>query len=238
MNNEKTLFEKLGQSIYERYTKNTFSRVLKSEIDIIVFHTFLLKNLADEKLSDESILYDTISKDDIFKLSLISGLPESNIQSKIESDFYNYRDKDKITFDIQAFIEKQLINTKLGSNEFLKDGKIRIVVANPVIKKIVINELVSQGSIPDFSFNRDIMSIGIFDVLELLNKKNADTNKNVIDAIDEYLKLNEANEVKEQIENSNASSPKQRCMKILEYLGKTAYEKTLEAVFAAMFKVQ
>ena len=46
------------------------------------------------------------------------------------------------------------------------------------------------------------------------------------------------NEVKEQIENSNASSPKQRCMKILEYLGKTAYEKALEAVFAAMFKVQ
>ncbi len=229
-------FEKLGKEIYELYTKDTFSKVLKSEIDIIVFHTFLMKNLDDNKISETgTICYEEIDKNDIYNLSLISGLKEAIIQSKIESDFYKFRDKKSKSFSLKVFIETQLSKTQSGPSEYIKEGKIRLFVANPVVKKQVINALVNQGSVPDFSFNKDIISIGLPDVLEILYGNNDSVKESLYDAIQK----NYPDTDKKQIEpQKSENSTKTICMNILKYMGKTAYEKCLEAAFTALFSMK
>lgn len=234
----KKLFEELGKTIYERYTENTFSKLLKSEIDIIVFHTFLLMNLKESQIKDDSVIYESINKDDIYRLSLASGLTESTIQTKLESDFYNYRDKNKNEFDLKDFIINQINNTKTGSDEVIKEGKIRLIVSNPVMKKQLVNALVSQGSVPDFSFNRDIISIGVLDVLEVLGKKDASVNNALNAAIENYANTKATEEEKKGLKNVKGTSPKEICKSLLLNVGQTVLSTCVEAATKAIFNIQ
>ena len=234
----KKLFEELGKTIYERYTENTFSKLLKSEIDIIVLHTFLLLNLKESQIKNGSILYDFINKDDIYRLSLASGLTESMIQKKIESDFYNYRDKNNYEFDLKDFINNQIKNTKICSDEFIKDGKIRLIVSNPVMKKQVVNALVIQGSVPDFSFNRDIISIGIIDVLDILGKKDDSVNNTLKSAIENYINSKATEDEKTHIKNVKGNTPKEICKSLLLNVGQTVLSTCVEAATKAIFNIQ
>lgn len=183
------LYEVLGKAIYESYTQGIFSKVLKSDTDIKVFHTFLLKNLDAKKILDDgSINYSAVNKDDFYRLSLASRLTESAVQSKFEADFYSYSGSGKTQdgFDLKELIQNQLNQTGVGANEFIKEGKVRLLVANPVVKKHLVNALAGQGFIPDYSFNRDIVSIGVIDVLRILGMTDDDINKNLFDAVIEY----------------------------------------------------
>lgn len=225
------LYEALGKAIYESYTQGIFSRVLKSDIDIKVFHTFLLKNLDAGMLSkDGSINYGAVDKDAIYRLSLASGLTESAVQSKLETDFYSYRDKsgDRVELDVRTFLETQFVG--------LREGKVRLLVANPVVKKQLVNTLAQKGSVPDYSFNRDIVSIDVLDLLLILGMSDKAANDSLLEAVAKYRKSPEAKNDRERLEKvSQGNSAKETVKNILEYMGKTAYEKFLDAAYEAMF---
>lgn len=225
------LYEALGKAIYESYTQGIFSKVLKSDTDIKVFHTFLLKNLDAGMLTkDGNINYGAVDKDAIYRLSLASGLTESAVQSKFETDFYSYRDRsgNGAELDVRAFLEKQFVG--------LREGKVRLLVANPVVKKQLINALARKGTVPDFSFNRDIVSIDVLDLLIILGMSDKAANDSLLEAVAKYRKSPEAENDREKLEKvSRGSSAKETVRNILEYMGKTAYEKFLDAAYGAMF---
>ena len=233
------LFKSLGEEIYNRYTQTIFARVSKPEIDGIVFHTFLLKNLDPTKITSNSIQYNAIDKDTVYRLSLAAGLTEETIQRKLEADFYAYRNKsdDNAEFGIRDFIESQLQSTKTGS-ESIKDGKVRLLVANPVVKKQFVNALSNLGFVPDYSFNRDIVSIGVLDVLAILGKDNDSANATLFEAARQYAEKSGEKTQEAFQKCQKGSSAKETVKSLVAYLGKTAYEKFLDAAFQAILRPQ
>lgn len=171
LDNQKNFINSLGEEIFNLYLNNGFSKVMKAQIDEKVFHTFLLTELSkiDDKkfIVNEEIDYDEISKNDIYKLSLASSLTESLIQSKIEKDFYAYH-KNNDSFDLKKFLTKQIQNSKLNKNDIIKDGKIRFIIKNSVLKKKVFNAFDERNIIIDFTFNKDLLVVNVLDVIDIL----------------------------------------------------------------------
>lgn len=237
--NDAALYEELGRKVYESYTKGVFAKVLKTDTDAQVFHIFLLMNLEQSKISEGNIRYDAVGKNDIFKLSLASGLTEGVVQSKLETDFYIYgKVGTDNRFDIQKFITNQLKSTRQGGGSLVKEGKIRLLVANPVVRKQLVNALAEQGSVPDYSFNRDILSIGVLDVLDIMDMNDGKMNNSLFDALQDYIGTSDNDKEKEELKTCKGKDVKETLSHIASYMGKTAYEKFLDAAFAKMFNLQ
>lgn len=183
---------------------------------------------------NEEIDYDEISKNDIYKLSLASSLTESLIQSKIEKDFYAYH-KNNDSFDLKKFLTKQIQNSKLNKNDIIKDGKIRFIIQNSVLKKKVSNAFNENNIIIDFTFNKDLLVVNVLDVIDILELDNNKNNELLQNSIKAYLPTeknkNLANEISEKLPEQN-SSIKETVINLIKYLGKSAYEKFLDLAFS------
>lgn len=236
------LYEALGKAIYESYTQGIFSKVLKSDTDIKVFHTFLLKNLDAKKILDDgSINYSAVNKDDFYRLSLASRLTESAVQSKFEADFYSYSGSGKTQdgFDLKELIQNQLNQTGVGANEFIKEGKVRLLVANPVVKKHLVNALAGHGFIPDYSFNRDIVSIGVIDVLRILGMTDSKINSTLFDAVIEYRNSLTKDTEKEKLKDFTKKDSTIETLKSLSLsVGSTVIAEVLLIVMKMIFGIQ
>lgn len=174
--------ENLGKLIYEAYTSNQFGKAYKTEIDKMVFHSFLLRNLPDickdEKNADgnsvvvvsgEDVMYLRLSKRAIYQLSLRARVKESTIQSMLEADFYNHQKDDKFyENELKRAVSNIVMSTKASAADLVKDGKVRVVVANPITKKMLMQKLNDIGAVGDYSFNRDIVSMSVADFLSLM----------------------------------------------------------------------
>lgn len=174
--------ENLGKMIYEAYTSNQFGKAYKAEIDKMVFHSFLLRNLPDicmgEKNADgnsvivvrgEDVMYLRLSKRAIYQLSLRARVKESTIQSMLEADFYNHQKDDKFyENELKRAVSNIVMSTKASAADLVKDGKVRVVVANPITKKMLMHKLNDIGAVGDYSFNRDIVSMSVADFLSLM----------------------------------------------------------------------
>lgn len=228
----------LGEEIYSLYLNNGFSKVMKAQIDEKVFHTFLISELS--KINQEKFIikkevnYDEIDKNAIYELSLASGLTEAVVQSKIEKDFYVHH-KDENSFDLKNFLISQLRNSKLNKNDFVKDGKIRFLIQNSVLKKKVINALNKEDTIVDFSFNKDLIVVNVFDVIDILQIDDERSKEILQKSVQEYLPKIENKKISEEMSEMKYSTVKETSVSIVKYLGKTAYEKFLDTAFSAMF---
>lgn len=233
-------YENLGKTIYEKYFENGFGKILKSEIDTIVFHSYLLGKT--EILSDKNqIDYNKINKNTIYNFSLETGLSESTIQSKIEADYYyqlrlNKGNKQtEEQFNLKEFIENQLKRKNQNDSEFVKEGKLKVFIANPILKKQFVNALSTAGGIPDFSFNKDIVSINVFDAIKILEISDEAVNKVILEKSKNYLVNQNDQKLKQIAEKTQGGTAKETVKNIITYMGKTAYEKFLDAAFAALF---
>lgn len=211
---------------------------MKAQIDEKVFHAFLIDEL--NKISkgkfilNDEVNYDAIDKNAVYELSLAAGLTESVVQSKIEKDFYAYH-KEKDSFNLRNFLISQIKNSKLNKNDFVKDGKIRFLVQNSVLKKKVINALNNEDTILDFSFNKDLIVVNVLDVIDIL-KIDDEQNKEILQkSLQEYLQNSENKKFAKEISEIKCTTTKETVAAVVKYLGKTAYEKFLDAAFTAMF---
>lgn len=220
--------ENLGKMIYEAYTSNQFGRAYKAEIDKMVFHSFLLRNLPDickdEKnaggksvvvVRGEDVMYLRLSKRAIYQLSLRARVKESTIQSMLEADFYNHQKDDKFyENELKRAVSNIVMSTKASAADLVKDGKVRVVVANPITKKMLMQKLNDIGAVGDYSFNRDIVSMSVADFLQVLDVDESDVRKSLLEtAKDNYgEKSEEYEKSSEKINNAE---------KIFQYLKST-----------------
>jgi hypothetical protein len=152
----------LGQKIENLYLRAGYGRVLKSEIDAVVFHHFLVKELGDTPD------YFAVDKTRLFKLSLALKLSEPRVKKLLEDDFYIHSARPETNAALAARL-LDIVNHRTITPESLKDGKLRLPIANPLLRKMLEAELYKSGGLPDFSFNREMMVIEIYDFLRLLN---------------------------------------------------------------------
>jgi hypothetical protein len=160
----------LEKAVKELYIRSGYGRVLKSEIDALVFHHFLLEILGGKD-------FFKIDKRDIFELSTKLKVSESRIKRLLEDDYLldpdkKYETHKNETDKNEAFaanLLRDIIPLLDITGESAADGKIRIPVANPVVKKHLELAAYSAGVISDTSFNREIFVIGLADFFKLLN---------------------------------------------------------------------
>ena len=80
----------LENELYTAYFKNGFGKILKSEIDLYVFHYFLLKELNcinNDSGTVSEIPYLKIEKKDLYNLASIANISISKLQNLLENDF-------------------------------------------------------------------------------------------------------------------------------------------------------
>ena len=101
-----------ANKILELYTRNGFGKVLKSEIDLTVFHHYLLENLNEKYLENGNIKYFNIDKSEIYRLSILMKITESRFKRLLEEDYFLYSETVKV--------KKFLLYLNKYSNEIVK----------------------------------------------------------------------------------------------------------------------
>lgn len=171
MNNlNQTLKIELAETITKLYRRSGYGRVLRSEVDAVVFHYFLMEELKG------NLDYFSIDKKMIFELSSKLKLSESKFKRLFEEDYAIYQenkpfseDNDKSFF---AHILSDLIQKHGITKKHLKDGKLYINVANPIVRKLLDVRLYESKGIMDTSFNSEKIIIDVYDFLNLFDYLN------------------------------------------------------------------
>jgi hypothetical protein len=157
--------EALGKEILQLYTRGELGRVAKAEVDSLVFHYFLLENLAKPFLGPKgAVHYFPINKTEIRRLSLLAKITEGRIKTLIEKDFFLYGADEKLDDFLLGLVNATTIRSGL-----LKTGKIQFLVPNPIIRRFLEERIAATGGIPDSSFNREVLTLEIYDFLKLLD---------------------------------------------------------------------
>ncbi len=167
--------EELGKEIFALYTRNGFGRVLKSEIDQAVFHCFLLANLDKRFVKDGRIRYFHINKTELRALSIRACVTETRVKNLLETDFFHYGNDSRI----EDFL-LETVNSTTARKGLLRDGKINLLLPNPIAKKYIEERIFAVGGIPDYSFNKDILSLEIIDFLKMAHYNNTEEIARVI----------------------------------------------------------
>jgi hypothetical protein len=162
----------LGRALADLYIRAGFGKVLKAEIDALVFHHLALGILAgmDAGLAvDGKIAYFNVNKRHIHALSLELRVTEAVVVRLLENDYLTQPVKLKTAEEsyIPSILMDMIDSTKI-KKENIKDGKLRFNVANPIVQKILQAEIFRIGGIVDCSFNKDIVIIELYDILRLL----------------------------------------------------------------------
>lgn len=155
--------EDFANDIITLYTKNGFGKILKSELDLAVFHYLLLEYL-DPSFKDGNIIkYFLINKSQIYKLSISLGISESRIKKYLEEDYFKYKKGN----DLNSFLLNE-VNGRTIKN-ILSEGKLQLVIPNPITRKYLEEKAYSTGGIINYEQNREIMIIEIYDFLKIIN---------------------------------------------------------------------
>jgi hypothetical protein len=158
-----TNVEALGNEIIRIYQRIGFGRVLKSEIDLLVFHSLLFERLGDKFKSEIGIHYYNVDKSEIYRLSLVFGMTESRFKRFFEDDFLLRKE----SVAIRPYI-LDVVNSRAIRERPLKEGKIQLLLANPIAKKALEERMYSVGGIVDFGNNSEIALVEIYDLLRLI----------------------------------------------------------------------
>jgi hypothetical protein len=162
----------LGSDLVNLYTRAGFGRVLKAEIDALVFHHLAIGRLAGMDVglaADRKINYFRINKRHIHALSLELRVTEAVVVRLLENDYLTrFADSENTEESYVPSILMGMIDSTKIKKENIKDGKLKFNVANPIVQKILQAEIFKIGGIVDCSFNKDIVSIELYDILRLL----------------------------------------------------------------------
>jgi hypothetical protein len=166
----------LQEEIIAAYKRNGFGKVLKTEIDALVFHYVLIDELTvlDQKLAGNGEPdYVNIDKRCIFQLSRALKIPETTVCRLLENDFLLHN---KDGHSISGILLKIITKTNI-SPENIKNKKLQFYVANPILQRLIQVEVYNIGGIVDYSFSKDIISVDLVDCLKLLNLQDAEIDQ-------------------------------------------------------------
>jgi hypothetical protein len=177
----------LGGALIKLYTRAGFGRVLKAEIDALVFHYLVLEKLGamDAGLIGEGkINYFRINRRHIHALSLELRITEAVVVRLLENDYLtNFANAGNTEESYLPSILMGMIEATGIKKENIKDGKLKFNVANPIVQKILQTAIYNIGGIVDCSFNKDIVIIELYDILHLMKFSDDVTIKRQIEVL-------------------------------------------------------
>jgi hypothetical protein len=159
--------EELGTKLIELYTRSNFGKLLKAEVDALVFHYLLLERLDKRRLTaGGGINYLALEKDDLYRLSQELGLPQSRLDSLLENDSFLYGNRDDLVPDFLIGLIKRRV---LTADTLKTTGKVQLWAANPITRKLLEAQTYLTGGIVDCERNREVLVWNLPDFLRLLD---------------------------------------------------------------------
>lgn len=212
----------LENELYTAYLKNGFGKILKSEIDLYVFHYFLLKELNcinNDSGTVSEIPYLKIEKKDLYNLASIANISISKLQNLLENDFNVFCKNKNLDYKTELY---KIIQTERFKLNFEKKQKtIRLSITNPILRQLLVKEINLQEGTPDFSFNKDIIEIEFTDFLQLL-----DATDSFYEKFKDMIKIAES-------ENDNKSNGQ----KLRDWLWHTAGNSIIPEIITFIFEL-
>jgi len=183
----------LGSALISLYTRAGFGKVLKAEIDALVFHHLSLGKLVGMDAGlvlDGKIAYFRVNKRHIHALSLELRVTEAVVVRLLENDYLTHlAGSENAEESYVPSILLDMIDSTGIKKENIKDGKLRFNVANPIVQKILQAEIFRIGGIVDYSFNKDIVIIEFYDIFRLLRFSDDDAiARKIQDVLSERIK--------------------------------------------------
>jgi len=156
----------IAKEILNSYTRQGFGRLLKSEVDLIMFD-FSLKMIfgkyKPEYFIGSELNYFAIDKQDIYSLSKKLKISETKIISYIEQiGLLRGLLDDAIALD--NF--KNLLKRQIQKEENIKKGLLSVQITNKLLKSFVEAKIVSMGIQAQYDNNKEII---LFDLIVLTN---------------------------------------------------------------------
>jgi len=162
-----SLEQELGISISGLYSKSMFGKVLKSDIDLAVFHYRLKKYMlwkVDSPDNVQSIDWYQIDQQDIRQISLSLQITETKVASLIEQCALANGLRELSDTEVIDLVSSQVDKTPQSKAD-LEKGVISVCIPNKITQKAIESFLSKSGGIPDTSFNRSVLKLRLVDIL-------------------------------------------------------------------------
>jgi len=160
-------------SISKLYLKNGFGRILKKEIDIVLFDFFCAKILSSYKntmffVEKNLVNYIILDKKEIHEIALKLKITDKQTISYIQKTYLFNFEKYKDELDKMFFLAlKRTLKKHINSKEDFYNGKIKIYAYNQIFKDELEARLDKIGAIIDYASNKSVLIIDIHWLLKL-----------------------------------------------------------------------
>jgi len=173
------LKQKITEEIFQSYTRQGFGRLLKSEIDLIMFD-FSLKMIfletKQEYFIDNELNYFTINKQDLYELSKKLKITESKIIGYIEQiGLLKGLLDDKM--GLKSF--KQLLLIQKQDKNYIEKGYLTVQISNKLVKQFIEAKITSLGYQVEYGNNKELIIVNLSILLKIFDI-NTDNFKNWI----------------------------------------------------------
>jgi len=163
MKSEKEILDDL----INRYLRLGFGKILKSEIDLLMFDTIIQKYINEKK--KKSLL--ALDQFDINSLSQKLKISESKVNTYIEALclYTEVYDKNEVLNNLLY-----LLKTQKQKPERLEKGEFSLQIVNKALRNAIKNHILNLNQQVDNSFNSEILVFDITILLSLFNEKQED----------------------------------------------------------------
>jgi hypothetical protein len=236
--------ETLGGDILALYTRTGFGKALKSEIDAVVFHYVLLEKLNRKYIEAGAVKYLRIDKPEIFRLADKLKTTEPRLKRLLEEDYLVYGAGKPETAigaeeeDVKALL-LELVKQRNITQKMLENGKIQIIVSNPLAKRFLEKKMYDSGGAVEFGQNREILIFDLYDFLTLIKLNQDETIKSVIKniIIEKTKTAGNDKEYGKFIKELNRKPPREQLELVVKASARALLGITGETIMNALFQL-
>ena len=165
----------IGEQVHALYSRGPFGRVLKTEIDGILFRAFA-RHQHRLKRRTEEFRWHHLGPQDVRDLSIRLRITERRVETLLEQAALSDGIRDLGTTETIAIIQ-DLANKTHQDKRDLEEAKLRLFVTNRVLRSYIEAFLLQGGGIPETSFHRGHLVIRIGDLLLAASGQSHDMEK-------------------------------------------------------------
>lgn len=167
-------YKSLVEHLMKSYIRQGFGRLLKSEVDLIMFEFALKLYCTDTKphyMDGECINYFMIGKDDIYELSKKLKITQSKVTSSIEQLglLQGILDDELGKKDFMYLLSKQR-----QKKENIDAGYITVQVSNRLLKQFIESKMLKDGHQVDYGQNKEIIHLDFGALVSIFEDKETD----------------------------------------------------------------
>jgi hypothetical protein len=153
----------IGEQVHALYSRGPFGRVLKTEIDGVLFRAYARHQHRLKRGAEEFRWYH-LGPQDVRDLSIRLRINQSRVETLLEHAALADGIRDLDTTEIIAIIQRLASKTHQDKKD-LDEAKLRLFVTNRVLRSYIEAFLLQGGGIPETSFHRGHLVIRLGDLL-------------------------------------------------------------------------